>query len=320
MRLARHHNPIARVKSSQSWWSALGACVVCAALVLLATSCSRPKPMQSGGPRIVALSPAVAVILQRLGHERLIVGRHAYDLSLPKGIPIAGDQAGIDYESLISLQPTHVLTQWGSRELPERLRTLASEKGWTLYDAPLLALDDIPAATAHIDRLISLATSGNDSSSAGRELIAKMTTAWAVRGDFKKAGRVLLLASIDPPAALGPGSFHHQILTRIGGTPAIMSGAAYIELDREDIRAINPDVIVLIRPASSPGAATRISGSSQADTTEALAVIAPIADLPIRAAQNRRVHLITDPLALTPSPSMIEFADELARILAEWSK
>ncbi len=276
--------------------------------------------MQASGPRIVALSPAVAIIVQRLGHESLIVGRHAYDLSLPKGIPIAGDQAGIDYEILSSLQPTHVLTQWGSRELPERLRTLASEKGWTLYDAPLLALDDIPAATVHIDRLISLATVGGDSSPVGRELIAKMNTAWATRGDFKKAGRVLLLASIDPPAALGPGSFHHQILTRIGGAPAIMSGAAYIELDREDIRAINPDVIVLIRPASSPGTSTRISGSSQADTTEALALIAPIADLPIHAAQNRRVHLITDPLALTPSPSMIEFADELARILAEWSK
>jgi len=284
------------------------------ALVLfsfIAVSCSRPTPPRDPGIRIVALSPAVAIIVQRLGHEGLIVGRHAYDLTLPKLIPVAGDQAGIDYESLIALQPTHVLTQWGSRELPERLRTLARDKGWTLYDAPLLALDDIPAATAHIDRLISLATTGGQSSQTGRDLIAKMNHAWAPRGDFTNAGRVLLLASINPPAALGPGSFHHQILERIGGTPAITTGAAYIELDREDIRAMNPDAIILIRPTPP---------ASEPKHTDAMDAIATIADLPITAAKRKRVHIISSELALTPSPSMIEFADELASVLADWSR
>ncbi len=268
---------------------------------------------------MVALSPAVAIIVQRLGRESLIVGRHAYDLSLPKTIAVAGDQAGIDYESLVALQPTLVLTQWGSRSLPERLVTLSHEKGWTLYDAPLLALDDIPAATAHIDRLLSLAERGETASPAGRALVEQMRAAWSPRGDFSRAGRVLLLASVNPPAALGPGSFHHQILERIGGTPAITTGSAYIELDREDLRALNPDAIVLIRPIAGTPASPGTPATSTDARTQGEA-LASIADLPIAAIQRARIHVVTDPLALTPSPSMIEFADELARVLAAWSK
>ncbi len=294
-------------------WSGLLA-VVSFALM----SCARETPPANSGPRVVALSPAVAIIVQRLGHERHIVGRHAYDLSLPKFIPIAGDQAGIDYESLLSLQPTHVLTQWGSRELPERLVTLAREKGWTLYDAPLLALDDIPAATAHIDRLLSLATTGQPSSPAGRTLIDRMQASWSRRGDVAGAGRVLLLASANPPAALGPGSFHHQILERIGGTPAITTGAAYIQLDREDIRALNPDAIILIRPR--PAAEGSPTGDVAQALAEARAAMSTLADLPIGAMERGRLHVVTDELALTPSPSMIEFADELAEVLAGWSR
>jgi ABC-type hemin transport system substrate-binding protein len=300
--MSMHHTAQARRRRL----AAVALAILCG--VTLLAACSRPPRTKPAEVRVVALSPAIAIIVQRLGHEGLVVGRHAYDMSLPKFIPVAGDQSGIDYESLIALQPTIVLTQWGSRQLPERLVTLAREEGWTLHDAPLLALEDIPAATAHIDRLIAIAEGKDAPTAAGSRLVADMQQAWRPRGDLARAGRVLLLASMNPPAALGPGSFHHDILVRIGGTPAITEGSPYIELDREDIRALNPDAIVLVKPVPE--------GTTPPVAAEAMA---SIADLPIRAVMTQRLHIVTDELSLTPSPSMIEFADELARVLGTWS-
>ena len=67
-------------------------------------------------------------------------------------------------------------------------------------------------------------------------------------GETTYAGRVLLLWPTNPPAAVGPGSFHHEVLVRAGGRPAIESGSAYIELDAEGVLALAPDAIMVISP------------------------------------------------------------------------
>ena len=74
-----------------------------------------------GAPRIVALGPSVGIILQDLGLEELVVGRHGWDLALDPDLPVCGDLNGIDYENLIGVRPTHVLLEWGSQEVPRRL-------------------------------------------------------------------------------------------------------------------------------------------------------------------------------------------------------
>jgi hypothetical protein len=112
---------------------------------------------QTGVPRIVALRPALAIILRDLGLESHIVGRHAYDMVLPPSVPVCGNQTGIDYEALIGVQPTDVLLQWGRRELPGRLQTLAREHRWAVSDYELLALDDVLSTTADLNRRFAAA-------------------------------------------------------------------------------------------------------------------------------------------------------------------
>src|SRR5262245_61348101 len=112
---------------------------------LWATAARRPPaPAPDGGPRIVALSPAVAVILRDLGLADRIVGRHGYDFVLNKSVPVCGDQAGgIDYETLLRARPTHVLIESGARETPGRLTELAEEHHWAVESLRMLTLDDI---------------------------------------------------------------------------------------------------------------------------------------------------------------------------------
>ena len=50
------------------------------------------------------------------------------------------------------------------------------------------------------------------------------------------------------------------------------------------------------------------------------AKLGPLARLDIPAIRNRRAAVIDDPLALLPGTSMIKLADEIAELLAAWSK
>ena len=145
----------------------LGA-IVLAAVV---SGCGRePSKSDATGPqtaptrelRIVAHSPALAVILKDLGYEAQIVGRHAYDLVLDPKVPSCGELGTIDYETLIRVRPTHVFIQWGARELPERLAELAAANDWVVMNLNPLGLDEIESCARQMDEAVFAWTVGEE--------------------------------------------------------------------------------------------------------------------------------------------------------------
>lgn len=273
----------------------LAALVTAMAAALVA--CERETPDDGAGTdsgdqrRLVALAPSVAATLVDLGLESQIVGRHGWDMVLDPSLPICGDQAGLDYEQLITINPTHVVLQWGTRELPSRLESLASARGWELINLELLTLDQVRGS---IETLGSLAEP---------ERAAALLSRWDAALTPKEsmpAEPVLLLGSVDPPAVLGPGSFHHQLLERLGGTPAVTDGGPWIEMDAEDLAAIDPPILMLVLPGSS-------------DPGPELAEVH--ARLGMRALESGRVPVVRDQLAHLPASSLIRVAEEMAREL-----
>ena len=197
-------------------------------LTLALAGCDRKaSPTISKVPRVIVLSPAVAVTMRDLGLESLIVGRHGYDLVLDQKVLVCGDQSGLDYEAISKLSATHVLTQYDSADIPPRLAKLAASNGFEAVNYRLLTLESVRESAQELAQRFAVD---------GSKIDAEFTRAWSKRGEgFGKVGKILLLAAINPPGVLGPGSFHHQILERIGGTPAISSGAPYITMVAEDI-------------------------------------------------------------------------------------
>lgn len=271
--------------------------------------------------RLVVLSPGLAIALVDLGLQARIVGRHGYDMVLPTTIPVCGDQAGIDYEALLAARPTHVILEWGRRDLPERLMQLAAEHSWIVLNYRMDTLQDISTAVVELyDTLVRTPTELDGPRRRGVELpthpalLDEMDRAFSPRGTrIPRAGRILMLAALNPPAALGPGSYHAQILEAIGGSPAISSGNPYIELDAEDVLRLAPDGIVLFAPRE---VGTAQVDRSAADLKRALGVIGTLA---IPAVEHGHIAVIDDPLCLIPSPRLKTVADELAAILAGWS-
>ncbi|USN98728.1 MAG: hypothetical protein H6810_11265 [Phycisphaeraceae bacterium] len=300
-------------------------------------SSARPTSKPGGTERIVALSPAVAVMLRDLGLADRIVGKHDYDLVLGDNVPAVGHQEAADYEKLLAVQPTHVIIEWGSRPLPPRLVEMARDHGWKLVNITLLTLDDIAHTVDDLAIMFGVVDPRAESTGPPPSMgvpedlhltprftdpadrlevelpSANLAKAWSKRGDgFADVGPVLLLAATDPIGALGPGSFHQQILERIGGMPAMTEGSAWMELDAEDVLRLAPSAIVLIAPRNHNADAGAIGAE------QIRARLGRIATLDIPAVRSGRLGLIDDPLALLPSTSMAHFADELADLLTSW--
>lgn len=263
----------------------------------------------SGGvPRVVVLSPAAAVIVADLGMSSVVVGRHGYDMVLPETVPVCGDQAGIDYETLLRVRPTLVVTELGAGP-PARLVEMGRRHGWKVENVRLLTLSDIDRGTEWLGRELGAGAGVVES------LRGRMASAWARREGLAGLGRVLLLESLDPPAGLGPGSCHHEVLERLGARPAIGTGLPYVTLDAEDLLRMGPEVIVWIRPRERGAASSEWAEDAGAVRSR----LGRVGRLDLPAFRSGRVALIDDPLSLMPSTSMIGFSERLGALLGRWA-
>jgi ABC-type hemin transport system substrate-binding protein len=295
-------------------WMAACACVLVAGCGDRTAPPSPPAP--SGGEvRIAVLSPAAAVMLRDIGQEHRIVARHAFDLVLSRDLPVGGDQNTIDLEALLRARPTHVITQWQSRSLPGPFAETAARQGWKVHEASLLSVDDIDRELAALRDFLSLPV---DESADHMRL--RLRDALKPRGPgggpFRNVGRVLLLGATEPAAALGPGSCHQQVLERIGGAPALLTGNAWVELSTEDLLRLRPDAIVAVLPRERRQGDERTSYLVRGE--EAAGRLRGVMAVDIPAVRRGRIAVIDDPLALLPSTSVAGFADELADILMDW--
>lgn len=262
-------------------------------ILLLLISCGEhgDQPPPGGGPRIVSLSPAASIMLRDAGLSEAVVGRHGWDTVLEQSLPVAGDQTGLDYERLISLAPTHVVIEWGARDLPDRLTSLADDRGFEIVPIETLTLADITASAQRLAATLGADAAGQRLGAFGEQQPPR--EAW---------GSVLLVVAASPSVdCLGPGSAHHELLALGGFTPSLTNGAPWVTLSLEDVIRLDPACIVLIQPDSSPDA----SGGSVAER------LGPLAGTGIDAVVNDRVILIDDPTALIPSTNLVGIAREL---------
>ena len=280
-------------------------------------------------PRFAVFSPAIGIMLRDLGFEDDIVGRHSYDNALSTSIPVVGSHIDIDDEMLISADPNILIFEENTIAIPDRIRMLAEDRGWAVWTYKLESLDDI--ATTMDDLYLKLVGFPADANADGDPTTfdinpterfdvelpsARLVRSWAPMGDGAAvAGRTLLLAGTDPAGALGPGSFHAQMIQRMGITPALVEGGMWQELDLEDIITLAPDSILIFSPQEE----TQSVGEPRPMTWPQIEqTLGPIATLDLPAVRARRVGVITHPQGLLPSSTLGQVADEIRKTLAAW--
>jgi ABC-type Fe3+-hydroxamate transport system substrate-binding protein len=300
--------------------------------VLLLSACSKSTPSsqasdgttsdETAEPRFAVFSPAIGVMLRDLGFEDDIVGRHSYDTALSQSIPVVGSHIEIDDEMLINAQPTILVFEENTIEIPQRIRKLAEEREWAIWTYRLESLDDIALTIDDLYlKLVGFPTDANSDDDPMTFEVnptkrfdvdlpsARLARAWGAIGpSTERAGRTLLLAGTDPAGALGPGSFHAQMIDRMGIENAITDGAMWQELDLEDLVELAPDSIILFAPESEQ---TLIGEQQPMGWDEIQTKLGPIATIPIPAIEHQQVCVVTHPQALLPSTTLAQVADEI---------
>jgi len=238
----------------------------------------------------------MAITLRDLGAADLIVGRHGWDMVLDKSIPVVGDETGIDYEALLRVRPTHIVLEKGAKGLPPRLEEMATTQGWTIVALPMLSLADVEGAVPALAEVVGTSEAREKAASVAHEMEKAWSRSDAVADTF---GRTLILASTDPIGVMGPGSFHYEMLQRMGAHPLPDEGAAWITLSKEDLVRLDPDSIILL----IPGEPAKESG---------VHALGSLSKLPIQAVGGNRVFVVHHPFSQTPSTALIEVAKEIA--------
>jgi len=257
-----------------------------------------------GAMRIAVLSPALGATLSQMGFSRLVVGRHAYYRALDRSIPVVGDETGVDAEALVRVRPTHVVIERASWERSAGLAAMCDRHGWEAVVLEVDSLDDIAASARRLREMI------DPEDEASRYTIEAFERAMKPRTSAFH-GRVLLLAEDDPPGALGPASFHGQVMERLGIANAITRQTRWAQLDGEDVLRLAPDAIVLVHP--------RVGGvPGEVSTKELLGRLGSIGGLDVPAVRAGRIGLIDDPLALMPSLGLTGFSEALEDLLASF--
>jgi len=202
------------------------ALIACSKSADTADPSAADQTSEPDSPRFAVFSPAIGIMLRDLGFEDDIVGRHSYDNALSESIPVVGSHIDIDDEMLITADPSILIFEENTIAIPDRIRTLAEDRGWAIWTYTLESLDDI--ATTMDDLYLKLVGFPADANADGDPTTfdvnpttrfdvelpsARLVRSWAPMGDEATvAGRTPLLAVTDPACALGPGAFHAQMI------------------------------------------------------------------------------------------------------------
>ncbi|WP_432799703.1 ABC transporter substrate-binding protein [Poriferisphaera sp. WC338] len=276
--------------------------------------------------RIVTFAPTLTQMVRDLGFTQNLVGVAEHDVARPSDLPIVGTFFNVDTEKVLSLAPTHVFILTGKDGAPENLVELAEQGHFNLYAYhPYPSTLDDALQILHNDQLGTLAESqssqtgmftGSNTPGVGQAL-GKPELAKQLRGKLQQqllaiqqltkdqpSQSVLMLFGLrEPVMASGRDTVNNQLLEIAGGHNAAADSAISAPtFDREALIDIAPDTILLLLPNAQP---------LQPDDTRTAA----LRSLPIPAAQNGRIHIISDPLILIPGSSMAHTAAVFAETL-----
>jgi len=245
--------------------------------------------------RIITLAPSVTELLVALGQTPKIIGRDQFSTRPPELIklPVLGDFLTPNVEAIAGLKPDLVVLDESQTRAIEALKLL----GVRTLPLAMHQLSDVRHGLIEVGEAVGQAERA-------RALVAEIDTAVQTYTD-KGQARVehpVVLAIIDRDPdhlrnliAAGPNTYLDELLT-LAGARNMMSGSAvrYPQISSEQILRSAPDIIIDL--SKSQGG---------------LSAYQAVAEAP--AVKNRRVHIVNEPLLLSPTPRI---GEALARVFA----
>jgi iron complex transport system substrate-binding protein len=213
-----------------------------AALALAgAAGCKRRSPPATvtDARRVVSLAPSTTEALFAIGAGDRVVGRSTYCDYPPEStrLPAVGGVEP-DLEEVLELRPDLVVGLAGASA--SRAAEMFAAHGVPSWFAPDASLADIDAMIVGIGARTAHAAQA-------REVAARIdaqvhAVEVAVAGEPRP--RVLMVVSVAPVVAAGPGSFADELLRRAGAANVLAGGEGWQAIGMERVAELDPDALV----------------------------------------------------------------------------
>ncbi len=258
--------------------------------------------------RIVSMAPNITELLFALDLGDRVVGVTPFCVYPPEATakPKIGGFLDPNYEAILALKPDRIFGLSSHRDHRAHLKQVG-------LDLTILPMNAIPEIIDAIRAVGSICGVESQSDRLMGSIEARMAK---LRNAPKRAsplcvmiciGRDYRKDALDQVTIAGTGSFHDGIIALAGGINAYRGPAIeYPAVSFEGILAMDPDVIVELRPGES---------LTEADRERSLAAWRnPVG---LRAASSRRIAIWTEPHVSIPGPRFIDIAEALADLLRE---
>jgi iron complex transport system substrate-binding protein len=260
------------------------------------------RPAGAVHPTAASFSPAAEDLIWSMGAGAHLVGVSNFDATpgLEK-LPRVGDYQSIDWEKLIGLRPDLLIVQMAADRVPAGLKQRAGELGTSgarVVNVQINSLEDIRQATLQLGAELNETDAAQRATAELNRRLEAVRKRWA---DQRPVPTLIVLQE-QATAAAGPGTFLDEVLSIAGGKNVLTAGPDYPSIDREQMMALSPEVIVQILP----GATEPVRSAAEAYWKK----------LPeLAAVREGRVVVIDDPRALMPCSGVAELAEKLASAL-----
>jgi iron complex transport system substrate-binding protein len=280
------------------------AAVAAVAAALAAFMATRPaaiSPVSSDRITVASITPAGTDLVLGIGaaDHLVAVSDLDEDRNGTVGLPRVGDFDHVDWEKLAAAKPRILLTQFGGR-LPTEMRQRCDDLGIQLIDIRLDVLEDV---YVQADRLGEILGEQSNEQTAVAELKRRLSDLAAKTAAGPRVRAVIFDAT--GTGLIGPGTFHDQLLGIAGGVNVAASfGKPYIMMDREQLMALSPDVVLDLEP---------VPPTTPREMRQTARFWQSLPDLP--AVRSGRIRVITEPYCLRPGWHLADLAQIFAHDL-----
>ncbi|HET6248914.1 MAG TPA: helical backbone metal receptor [Tepidisphaeraceae bacterium] len=280
---------------------------IIAVLLVFARPRRRPKPTDTATPpRIVSLLPQASDILESMGCGDHLVGITTIDED-PRvaNLPRAGDYMTTDWETIATLHPQWIITHYGPGRTPAGFTQHADAIGaqqLNLLTETLNGPDKTSTIYYAIEALGKACNEPEKAAVASARLRDRLASIHHHVANQPSVSALIIIGAQGTMAA-GKDSYLSELLDIAGGSNVAADlNARYPSLDREQLIALRPEVILQLLPDASPQVKAQAAGFWDA-----------LPEIP--AVKNHRVQQLTEWYEMLPGYHVGDVAQQFADAL-----
>ena len=278
--------------------------LVAAAIIGSVAGCREKsvQPSQTAKqPTVASLVPAATDLLMGMGAGDHLIAISNYDTGVEgtAGLSRVGDYLTTDWETLTRLHPHTMVIQLAKERVAEGFDERVRRSGIVLENLVLNRLEDIYPVIQTLGR----ATGETQKADQLAARLRRRLEAVLQRSSQRPKVRTVIMLVEDGSALVGPDNFLDDLLTIAGGSNVAANlGSPWPTADKEKLRSLAPEVVIILDPSARPDALNIARRFWQTMPN-------------VPASRDGRIYLISDPYVLLNGSHVADMAEKMAEIL-----